>query len=615
MADISGNIRVLLVEDNPGDAFLIQEHLLDDESANYALTHASRLSEAMSFLADGHFDVILLDMSLPDSHGIETVSRLQSTSALLVPIIVLTGLKDESMARQAIQHNAQDYLLKSGLAGNVLRRSIRYAIERYALQRDMQQIINISPNGMLVVASDQQQILFSNAAAKQILTHAPDGQLSSFLNVATQLKKTQEIKLSNDCCINIRCFHSQWQGHDAWLVQLTDITEEQRLKEQMGHAQRLESLGVLAGGIAHDFNNLLTAIMGNAGLARSKLKSASPANEHLLRIEGSTRKAADLCKQMLAYSGKGKFIVQALNLTNMVEEMLDLLQVSIAKNVVLKFDLSQALPVVEADASQLQQVIMNLVINASEAIDNNSGVISVATGVMQADHRYLSETWLDEGLSEGRYAYLEVSDTGCGMDKTTMAKIFDPFFTTKFTGRGLGMSAILGIVRGHKGAIKVYSEPGRGTTFKVLLPITELSVAEPEVQQNNSANWHGEGTVLIVDDEETIREVAGLMLEEMGFDVLLAENGLVGVDLYRKHQAEIVAVLLDMTMPKMNGEETFCELRRINPDVTVILSSGYNEQDATQRFLGKGLAAFIQKPYAPEELCNIMMEVCPHSPA
>ena len=608
MSEISGNIRVLLVEDNPGDAFLIQEHLLDDETCDYELKQASRLSEAIGLLADGHFDVILLDISLPDSHGIETVSRLQSTPNLLPPIIVLTGLKDESMARAAIQHNAQDYLLKSGLNSDVLHRSIRYAIERYRLQRDMQQIINISPNGMLVISQDQQHILFANAAAKQILAHAPDGGLHALLDVTGQLNKAQEIKLSDDCFINIRCFHTQWQGHDAYLVQLTDITEEQRLKEQMGHAQRLESLGVLAGGIAHDFNNLLTAIMGNSGLARSKLQPASPANEHLLRIEGSTRRAADLCKQMLAYSGKGEFIIQPLNLTSIVEEMLDLLQVSIAKDVILKFDLARSLPAIEADASQLQQVIMNLVINASEAIENKSGVISVATGAMHADARYLSETWLDEGLAEGHYAYLEISDTGCGMNKATMAKIFDPFFTTKFTGRGLGMSAILGIVRGHKGAVKVYSEPGRGTTFKVLLPITELSVIESETAPDKLAEWQGRGSVLVVDDEETIREVAGLMLEDMGFDVLLAENGLVAIDLYRLHQTEIVTVLLDMTMPKMNGEETFRELRRINPDVTVILSSGYNEQDATQHFLGKGLAAFIQKPYAPEDLRNIMIQ-------
>jgi len=547
-------------------------------------------------------------MSLPDSHGIETVSRLQSTPSLQAPILVLTGLKYESVARAAIQQNAQDYLVKSGLDGSALQRAIRSAIERYRLQHDMQQIINISPNGILITSQDQQQILFTNAAAEQILTHVAAGELSALLGVEKQLEKPMEVKLSEACCINIRCFQIQWQGHDAYLVLLTDITEEQRLKEQMGHAQRLESLGVLAGGIAHDFNNLLTAIMGNSGLARSKLPPASVAHENLQRIETSTRRAADLCKQMLAYSGKGKFIVQPLNLTSTVEEMLDLLQVSIAKNVVLKFDLSRALPAVEADASQLQQVIMNLVINASEAVDNKSGIISVATGVMYADRRYLSETWLDEGLAEGRYAYLEVSDTGCGMDKATMAKIFDPFFTTKFTGRGLGMSAILGIVRGHKGAVKVYSEPDRGTTFKVLLPITDLSVSGSVVQQNDSANWQGEGTVLIVDDEETIREVAGLMLEDMGFDVLLAENGLVAIDLYHKHKEEIAAVLLDMTMPKMNGEETFRELRRINPGVKVILSSGYNEQDATQRFMGKGLAAFIQKPYAPAELHSIMVQ-------
>ena len=388
---------------------------------------------------------------------------------------------------------------------------------------------------------------------------------------------------------------------------MRDVTEEKEMQEKMEHVQRLESLGVLAGGIAHDFNNILTAIMGNAALGKMKLEDTSPALAHLARIEKSSQRAAELCKQMLAYSGKGRFVVKAINLSDMVEDITKLLDVSIAKNVVLKFHLAENLPPVEADGAQLQQVIMNLVINASDAIGKKSGVISLSTGMMQADADYLGGAYAADGIEPGRFVFLEVADTGCGMDERTQKKLFDPFFTTKFTGRGLGMSAVLGIVRGHHGAIKVYSEEGQGTTFKVLLPASKEAVSD-HTRQTARGEWCGAGTVLIVDDEETIRETAAMMLRDMGFDTISAEDGEQGVDIYRKCQNEIVAVLLDMTMPKLDGKGCFREIRRINKDVRVVLSSGYNEQDATNRFAGQGLAGFIQKPYTPGDLRAKMKE-------
>ncbi|HEY4745372.1 MAG TPA: response regulator, partial [Desulfuromonadaceae bacterium] len=237
------------------------------------------------------------------------------------------------------------------------------------------------------------------------------------------------------------------------------------------------------------------------------------------------------------------------------------------------------------------------VINASEAIGDKSGVIAITTGAMRCGHDYLSDIRFDEQLAEGLYVFVEVADTGCGMDRDTLARLFDPFFTTKFTGRGLGMAAVLGIVRGHRGAIKVYSEPGKGTTFKVLLPAASghaervLQAAAPE------SSWRGSGTVLLVDDEETIRALGGEMLQMLGFGVLTADNGREALNVYQTHGGEIAAVILDLTMPRMDGEETFRELRRIQPDVRVIMSSGYNEQEVSQRFIGKGLAGFVQKPY------------------
>jgi PAS domain S-box-containing protein len=381
-----------------------------------------------------------------------------------------------------------------------------------------------------------------------------------------------------------------------------DITDRKKMEDdrldfqrQLLHAQKLESLGVLAGGIAHDFNNILLAIIGNADLALMRMNPESPAIENLHRIEQAAARAADLAKQMLAYSGKGKFVVEHLDLNRLLEEMLHMLEVSISKKAVLRLNLTPSLPSVEADATQLRQIIMNLVINASEAIGDKSGVIAITTGCMDCDQSYLKDVWLDENLTPGLFVYLEIADTGCGMDRDTMARIFDPFFTTKFTGRGLGMAAVLGIVRGHKGAIKVYSEAGKGSSFKVLLPAS----GRPEALFNGATahdDWHGSGTVLLVDDEETVRGIGKEMLQELGFQTLTANDGREALALFREHP-EIVFVILDLTMPHMDGEQCFRELRQLRPDVKVIMSSGYNEYEVTQKFMGKGLAGFIQKPY------------------
>jgi len=394
-----------------------------------------------------------------------------------------------------------------------------------------------------------------------------------------------------------------------------DLTDRRRAEEdrrqmeaQVQHVQKLESLGILAGGIAHDFNNLLMVILGHADLAGSELEEAAPAREHLAEIEGAARRAADLCKQMLAYAGKGRFVVRSLDLQTLIEEMLYMLQVSISKKAVLKCHFADVLPAIEADPSQIRQVVMNLVINASEAIGERSGVISVSTGVVDCDEASLAETWLDDDLLPGTYVSLEVADTGCGMEREVLGRIFDPFYTTKFAGRGLGMAAVLGIIRGHRGAVTVSSEPGRGTTFKVLFPACAGTADTISSGLSTVESWTGSGTVLLVDDEETIRVVGRTMLEKLGFEVLLAEDGRKAVEVYREHGDGVVLVLLDLTMPHVDGAETFRELRRLDPEVKVVMSSGYNEQEVTQRFCGKGIAGFIQKPYQLKALTKVLRE-------
>ncbi len=395
---------------------------------------------------------------------------------------------------------------------------------------------------------------------------------------------------------------------DAGVAVFLDITESRqaeaerrRLERQMQHTQKLESLGILAGGIAHDFNNLLCVMLGGADLALLDLAPEHPACESLTMIRDTAQRATELCRQLLAYSGKGRFVVEPLDLSRLVDGMRHLLEVSISKRCSLNCRLGGNLPTVEADATQLRQVILNLVVNASEAIGDGNGSISIATGVVDCDRSYLQSTYCDDHLPAGTYVFVEVADTGCGMAGEAKSRLFDPFYTTKSTGRGLGLAATLGIVRGHHGTIKVYSELGSGSSFKILLPASIQAVRSPAMGEARSA-WHGDGTVLLVDDEPAVQMVGKAMLERLGFQVLQADDGLQALQIYRHHADAIRLVILDMTMPRLNGEETFRELRRLNPKIKVILISGYNEQEATSHFAGKGLAGFLQKPFLFDDL-------------
>jgi two-component system cell cycle sensor histidine kinase/response regulator CckA len=282
--------------------------------------------------------------------------------------------------------------------------------------------------------------------------------------------------------------------------------------------------------------------------------------------------------------------------------MAHLLEASISKKVALRYDLAEVPMPIEGDPTQLRQVVMNLIINASDALDDESGVVTVSTGVMQATRDYLADAYLNVELPAGLYAYVEVIDTGCGMDEETLSKIFDPFFTTKFPGRGLGLAAVLGIVRGHRGALKVQSAPGRGSSFRVLFPCTDQPAVPAEAEEALREPSRGAGTVLVVDDEESVRAVARLMLERGGFSVLTAADGRAAVEVFREHRDRIALVLLDLTMPHLSGEEVLRELRHIRADVRVILSSGYNEQEVAQHQTEEGLVEFIQKPYSPAAL-------------
>jgi PAS domain S-box-containing protein len=370
---------------------------------------------------------------------------------------------------------------------------------------------------------------------------------------------------------------------------LVDLTERNRMEEQYRQTQRLESIGVLAGGIAHDFNNLLTGIIGNIGMAMEEMPEGSAARRLLENSLRAGDRAAELIRQLLAYAGKGRFVLEPVDLSRTVRDLLTLIESSVLKNVRLELDLAPDLPPVDADPSQMQQLVMNLVINAAEAVDENTGAVVVRTHVRD----------IADGSGElpaGRYVALEVRDNGSGMDERVRSHIFEPFFTTKFTGRGLGLAAVSGIVRGHKGVISVTSEPGRGSAFKVLLPAS-------------SRQREDKHTVLVVDDEEIVRQIATLALSNRGFAVLTAENGFEALKVLRKEGSQISLVLLDMSMPMMSGDRALREMRQIRPDLRVLVSTGYSESEATRRFAGLNVAGFVQKPYTAAQLVDRVRSV------
>ena len=408
-------------------------------------------------------------------------------------------------------------------------------------------------------------------------------------------------------------------GLEAALAQRDEADNlREKLEKQVQHAEKLKSLGVLAGGIAHDFNNLLAAVIGFADLALEDLPAGAPARRHIEEVVTAGERAAELTRQMLAYSGKGRFESRVLDLHEVVAKLDSLMRAAVSKKAVLRYDLAEDLPAVEADASQIQQVLMNLVTNASDAIGKSDGVINVKTAVMAADRDYLDQTCLlsqrgsDEELPAGDYVYLEVRDSGCGMDGDTIGRIFDPLFTTKFSGRGLGLSAVLGIVRGHGGAIRVLSEPRSGTTFRVLFPCSKKAAKRSKRPPTTFSALSGHGTILVVDDEEDVRKMATRTLERHGFSVVTATDGRDAVEVFRSSGDMIDVVLLDLTMPHMDGEETSLALRRIRPDVKIIFSSGYHEQDAIQQLDGQQRAVFLQKPYRSKKLVELVYAVVEH---
>ena len=404
-------------------------------------------------------------------------------------------------------------------------------------------------------------------------------------------------------------------GEQRFVAVSRDVTDRRRqerarraLEKQMQQAQKFEGLGVMAGGIAHDFNNLLTPVLGDARLAFEDTPEDSPARRPLLRIQNAARRAAVLTQQMRAYAGRETLLTEPVDLSMFVRTADELLTSAAGVDTVFVYELAPDLPPVEVDPAQLRLVLMSLVRNAAESAENGAVRIAIRTGIVEFSAEHPARAALGDHLPAGVYVYLEVSDDGCGMDAETVAQIFDPFFSTKFTGRGLGLSAVLGIVRGHFGAIEVESARGRGARFRVLLPAAVSDTASLE-EAETPVGWRGSGAVLVVDDDDGVRELAADILRRAGLTVHSATDGREALAQLRSRASEIRAVVLDLTMPGLSGTETFEELRRIAPDLPVVLVSGYDEEHAARRFGDRRPSAFLQKPFLPSALLAAVRDI------
>lgn len=390
----------------------------------------------------------------------------------------------------------------------------------------------------------------------------------------------------------------------ALILISTDITEQKQTEMVMQHAQKLESLGLMAGGIAHDFNNLLAAMLGQAALAINKLSTASPALEHLQSLMLAGHRATDLTRQMLNYAGRGSTDIQLIDLNDLISENIQFFSASIPKTIEFAAQPLATFPLIQGDPGQMQQLLMNLLLNGADAIGTEVGIITVTTTLCKiSGDEGIYWRWTGKPLPAGQYVELHVQDSGCGMDSSTLDKIFDPFFTTKFTGRGLGLASVLGIVRTHKGGMYVSSMLGQGTTFRMLFPVAEVPAHKPASSPPSLAPVDLAGkTVLIVDDEDDVREVTAEILELSGLQTLTAANGAAALQLFAQHQDEIDLVLLDLSMPGMTGEQVVKALWNVSPTLPIVLLSGYDEHEVSRRLGENSQAAFLQKPYTVEAI-------------
>jgi PAS domain S-box-containing protein len=632
--------RLLVVDDDETNRDILRRQL---ERHGYQVETVSNGRDALRRLTEREFDLVLLDIVMPEMDGFEVLSLMKSDPGLrTLPVIMISALDEMGSVSRCIEMGADDFvskpfdrvILASRIGAVVRRRHVE--LERAELAERLRLLLDSTGEGIFGIDTNGNCTFINHAALKMLgfsraellgqqihdLVHyrRPDGtnyalkdcpmmraaKFGEASRVMTEVlfRKNGDsfpVEYSSNPIVR----EGQLQGA---VMMFADISERKRTEEKFRQTAKLESLGVLAGGVAHDFNNLLTGILGNASLVLWSDSLTHADREKLEYIVESSERAAELTKQMLAYAGKGKIQLRPVELATVVRETYTLLATLVPKTVRLHLDLADT-PLIEGDPIQIQQIVMNLVINAGEAIgEPNAGTVTVKTREEILDSHGAKRMGAEE-LAPGSYVVLEVTDTGCGMTAETRSRMFDPFYSTKFTGRGLGLAAVHGIVTSHEGAIRAESELGRGSRFEVYLPSSSrkphLLASEPTADERVSAS----GLVMIVDDEAVVLKTTQAVLESSGYQTMLAQGGEEAIAAFKTRAKDISVVLLDMMMPGMGGDEVLRYLRLIRHDIPVIVSSGYTEEQVMKYFSGRRVSGFLQKPYRSGKLLDIIGSV------
>jgi PAS domain S-box-containing protein len=619
---------ILIVDDYEPARYAVGRVL---RQSGFAILEAGTGGEALERVARDCPDLVLLDVRLPDIPGVEVCRRIKSSSkACSTLVLQMSASAVDDHSRVAALEGGADGYITSPTEPAVLVATVRSLLRIRAAEQalheaslEWQATFDAIRDGVASLDA-RGAIRRSNAALPALLGREQreiDGQsLDELIPPAADDPPLVEVleshrRTNSERTLGERSFgitidpmmDATGKLHGGVAI-VTDITERKLMDQQLRHSQKLESIGLLAGGVAHDFNNLLMGILGNASLALDSLQNAEKTGELLRDVMRASERAANLTKQLLAYAGKGRFIIKPVDLSSLIQELVPLIQSSIPRKVRLSLGLDHDLPAIQGDKTQLEQIVMNLIINAGEAIQDDAGSVTVTTGMRRVGVEELG-AFLTEHKEEGNYVALQVRDTGSGMDEETLKRIFDPFFSTKFLGRGLGLSAALGIIRGHKGAIKVTSAPGQGTLFEVLFPAGAEVRVRPARPPEEAALVAGHGTILVVDDEDFVRSFLHQVLTRAGYEVLLAENGEETLSVFSRNQSRISLVLLDLVMPVMSGEEALPHLLAMQPGVRVIVSSGQDEEECMRKLREPRVAGFLQKPYTPSVLTAKVQEV------
>lgn len=645
-------IKLLIIDDNQTDRAIFKRYLQTGISGRFVFCEESSGLSGLRACDSFEPDCVLLDYRLPDMDGLTVLRHLgRGTNTPAHAVVMLTAIGSEQIAVEGMKLGLMDYLAKNPGNMDMLPRTIENAIRKFNLERKiaMQRAELEERNRALEVAkedllNEKEKYRTLTEAIPQLVWSASPGRLVHYANqrfleysgyVANStwafaslvhpqdlaaLQETWSTAATSGGILETevrlkRASDETYRWHliravpvfgmngklDNWFGTCTDIENQKRNEEAVRQQQKFESIGLLAGGIAHDFNNLLVGIMGGTSFALQTISATHPAYPMLDVAVRSSERAAHLVQQLLAYAGKGRFFLETVNLSHLLQETSDLLHASIPKSVTLELRCDAAVPSIEANSGQLQQLIMNLILNAAESIDERGGEVAVRTFVRDVHEAENYCNALGYAVAPGRYIGLEVMDNGCGMDEETRAKIFEPFFTTKFTGRGLGLAAVQGIVRSMHGLIDVSSAPGEGSVFSVLLPAREVRPAAPVAPQPVFSPA-GRGRILVIDDEEVVRTTTKAVLERAGYTVLLADDGMSGLEVVNAHHSELDLILLDMSMPGKSGIQVLREIRELNSEIPVVVASGYSEEEVAKRFEGARMSGILQKPYTSVRL-------------